>query len=311
MSASSRAVLVHLGLHKTATTWLQNTIFADREWGFATPWSRAEVLERFVLVDAMRFEAAATRGEMEPGRRRAEDEGCVAVLSHERLSGNPHSGGYDRREIAERLAGAWPEARVLIVIREQRDMIRSVYRQYLREGGALSLRRYLSPPRQGAARAPAFDPAFFEYDVLITYYQRSFGPERVLVMPYESLSEDPHAFVSAIARFAGAEGEGSIRFERENVALSDVALLVKRPLNRLFVRDRINPTGMFSSPRFHAGLTRVLELGERAVPRSLHHARSQAWEKEIEERIGTFYAESNRRTGSLTGLDLEAFGYPT
>ncbi len=312
MSASPREpVLVHIGLHKTATTWLQNAIFENAEWGFASPWPRAEILDRFVLVDPMKFAAEPTRRALQPGWERANGAGSVAVLSHERLSGNPHSGGYDRRTIAERLAAVWPEARVLIVIREQRDMIRSVYRQYLREGGALSLRRYLAPSVQGQARAPAFSAAFFEYDALIDGYRRLFDSSRVLVLCYESLREDPKAFVSRIAEFAGARGTGPVPDQRENVALSDLALLVKRPLNRVLVRDRLNPTGMFESPRFHAGLVRALELAERALPRSLRHSRGDAWREVIESVLGEDYAVSNRRTKELTGLPLEELGYAT
>jgi len=47
----------------------------------------------------------------------------VPVLSAERLSGNPDSGGYDSVHVAEYLAATFPEARVLIVIREQADML--------------------------------------------------------------------------------------------------------------------------------------------------------------------------------------------
>ena len=55
------------------------------------------------------------------------DEAKVPVISHERLSGYPHSGGHDSKEIAHRLAAVFPNAKVVIVIREQKSMILSNY----------------------------------------------------------------------------------------------------------------------------------------------------------------------------------------
>ena len=78
--------------------------------------------------------------------QRLVDEGLSPVVSFERFSGNPFSGGYDSKEIADRLVRVFPDARVLVIVREQRSMIVSTYKKYVREGGALPPSKFMRPP---------------------------------------------------------------------------------------------------------------------------------------------------------------------
>ena len=109
----------------------------------------------FVHADPFAFDAATVRQTFWPGIEKASARGLVPVLSAERLSGNPHSGGYDSVQIAERLATAFPEGRVLIVIREQTEMLVSAYKQYVKVGGAGTLRQYATPSSD-VPRVPLF-----------------------------------------------------------------------------------------------------------------------------------------------------------
>lgn len=71
---------------------------------------------------------------------RAAESDSTPVLSAERLSGNPHSGGYDSLQTAKRLHRLFPQAKVLVVVREQTEEILSCYNQYVRAGGVLPYR---------------------------------------------------------------------------------------------------------------------------------------------------------------------------
>ena len=52
-------------------------------------------------------------------------------------------------------------------------------------------------------RRPGPRLEYFEYHHLISYYRSIFGPDRVLVLPFEALRRDRHAFVSEITKFVG------------------------------------------------------------------------------------------------------------
>ena len=138
-------VLVHIGLHKTATSWLQENLFTRMELGFYGP---AESRKRRALVknvghflvadesghliNEWEFDARAVRASLASFEAR---EGLWPVVSYERLSGHPLSNGFDRQMICHRIKAVFPKARILICIREQRAIILSNYVQYLRNGG--------------------------------------------------------------------------------------------------------------------------------------------------------------------------------
>src|SRR5215217_1431938 len=194
--------LLHIGYHKTGTTWLQRQVFSNAEAGFSFVARPPALRSAFVVVDPFDFEPQIVRKNFEPKIWEAQEKDLVPVLSFERLSGSPYAGGYDSRPIADRLAAAFPDARIMLVIREQTRMLVSTYKQYIRKGGAASFRQYITMPT-GAGRMPVFRFEFLEYHRLIGYYQRLFGPEDVLVLPYELLEGGPKAFLQRIGEFAG------------------------------------------------------------------------------------------------------------
>ena len=140
------APVVHIGYHKTATTWLQRQCLprlGDRVALFGLDRLWAELIAPSPL-------------EFDPGRcgryitdLLAAHPGSVCVFSAERLCGNPHSGGYDAAEMANRIRASFDEAKILIVVREQVAMLVSNYKQYVRMGGICGFEEYLSPPRDG------------------------------------------------------------------------------------------------------------------------------------------------------------------
>jgi hypothetical protein len=307
-TSGADAPLIHVGYHKTASSWLQSALFEDACTGFhAVP--RPEILDRLVLVPPFEFDPATAREGFAGALAGARSRSAVPVLSHERLSGNPHSGGYDAALLADRVAAVFPDARVLIVIREQRSMIVSVYKQYVAEGGPASLRRYLHPPCAGRARLPMFRFGFFEYDRMIARYQALFARERVLVLAFEELKRAPRDFVERVAAFAGTAKPGELRWEAANVGLSALATALKRPLNLVLVRDRLNPLGWSERGGVQTLLRRGVEAVDGIAPGFLRDALERRLRERVEGEVGHRYRESNRRICELTGLDLAAYGY--
>jgi hypothetical protein len=230
----------------------------------------------------------------------------VAVISDERLSGSPHAGGHDSAALAERLGASFPQARVLLVVREQRRAILSMYHQYVRDGGGASLGRYLAP--RNPYEIPGFRWEHYEYHHLVDLYRRLFG-DRLLVLAYEELARDPLAFAERICRHAGVEPPEVAPEGVRYAALSPATLVLKRPFNRLFVRNTLSPAAPFYVKNHEHRFERV----ERLVPAFLSRHLRRRWRAEVEERVavhaGERYAASNRATAALTGIDLAALGY--
>src|SRR5215204_3443216 len=133
--------LLHIGYHKTGTTWLQRHVFGDSGMGF----SQMGGAQRLIAVNPFDFRPKRIRKQMERKMGQAQALGLVPVLSSERLAEEPHFGGYDSEFIAGPLAAVFPNAKILVVIREQTSMFLSIYKEYIRRGGAASLRQYLTP----------------------------------------------------------------------------------------------------------------------------------------------------------------------
>ncbi|MFW5652455.1 MAG: sulfotransferase [Planctomycetota bacterium] len=305
-------MLLHVGYHKTGTTWLQQTVFAehDGESPFMRPWKNM-VIDELVTPHPLHFDADAVRERFHAGLVQARQAGKVPLISAERLSGNPHSGGYDAGDIAHRLAAVFPQARVLMVIREQTRAILSGYRQYVMVGGACSLPKYLTPPNAGRARVPWFRFEHFEYDRLLGVYQKFFGAENVLVLTHEELCRDPDVFVSRIINHVGIEPPKNHHVDRtrRNASVSDFVLNLKRPVNRIFVRDGVNPGGLIDSQRFSRRLQRLTRIIDSFVPQGVRNSGDQRARNIVREAVGERYRQSNRRLAEMINRDLAAEGY--
>lgn len=305
--------LVHIGYHKTGTSWLQTFLFENEAAGFCTPISRKrELPEALILPHHLDFDGAALRELFAPKLEDASTRGLVPIVSAERLSGNPHSGGYDSHDIAERLREVFPQARVLAVIREQKSMILSTYKQYVRVGGTCRLRDYLQPPYYRGRmplRTPLFQFEYFRYDRLISLYQSLFGRDNVLILPYETFRADAPAFVSRIIEFAGARHCDLPYNARINDALSPATVALKRKTNFLAARDSLNPSVLIPIPRAKRTMDALTRTVGKAIPQGAQKSIEAKWKQEIASAVEGRYGESNRLTAEITGLDLGSFGY--
>ena len=239
-------------------------------------------------------------------------KGKTLVLSHERLSGYPPAGGYDSKLIAERLSELLPGARVLIVIREQKSFIRSMYSQYVTDGGDLPLRRFLITPEAQYNRLPGWDFDFLEYDRLIEYYLNRFSVERVLVLPFEFLAQAPSEFLDEITAFCGHD-PADVRSIPTGVVHSQRPVVLQagtRIANRYLFRTQLSPHGTLRSLRYPRAVLRLLApVIETLSPSFLTRHLDQRSRCFVEKAVDGKYGESNKRTGALIGKDLTAFGY--
>jgi sulfotransferase family protein len=313
------AVLIHIGYHKTGTNWLQRELFDKAATGYRWLGKRPETHPVWGLVadHALEFDAAKVRGDLESRLQKAEKRGLLPVVSLERLSGHPFSGGHDSSQIAERLKQVFPDSRVLAVIREQRTMIVSTYKQYVKAGGACSLPEFLDPPTRHNWRVPWFHLRHFEYDHLIRKYHALWGAENVLFLPYEQFVRDGRGFVERVAEFAGRTIPEDVLerlpySKRSNQSPSALTIAALRRLNKFTPRTELNPAPLVQSrltARF-ADRLKESDLLAAGRPRDLV-TRSEAHLKQVvEETVGERYAASNARTAELAGLDLAAYGWP-
>ncbi len=292
----------HIGLHKTGSTYLQKEVFPLYRECFVASGGVGECAE------ALRHLAGAPAAAYRPGPVRAlltelELTHRNVLLSREALGGrlwdDPIGTGL---ETARRIAELWSECRVVICIRKQGQMLRSVYAQYVRQGGTESPRSFLAA---GSADG-AFAPEYLEYDRLVQTYVDLLGSDQILVLPYERLAEDQAEAGRTIAAFVGGSFDGTCSVRRRNRSLDGWRLDVLRRWNRLFRRSRFN-----SSPaRWIPGVAFIRYLLKATQSPWGASSPKKSWLRFLPEEQIERYRRSNQRLAELCALDLESLGYP-
>ncbi len=304
-------VLLHIGYHKTASSLLQTTVFDRADQGFMRPLDepRHQLVVDFVRPGPFGYAPETMRAKYRDHLETASRKNLTMVLSHERLSGYPPSGGYDSRTLADRLHATFPEASVLIVIREQVGLISSMYSQYVTDGGDMGLKNYLTAPQPHLMRMPSFSFDFYEFDRLIGYYQALFGEDRVLVMPYEILRRHPAAFVERISGFCGRPGRTAPVLPEVNRQRPMLMQTCQRHINRIFSDNQLSRQALVPCTRLARGFRRLQPAFDLVTVESWDRRLRRRQLDVIEAAVGDCYGESNRRTSELIGVDLADYGY--
>lgn len=295
--------LLHIGYVKTGSTWLQDTYFDVDSSPFLSLASQEELGSQIVLPHCLEPLADDFVQKIKQKMGQAYKKGKVPVLTGERLSGNPICGGHDTLLIAERLKELFGDARILIVVREQSDMILSCYKQYIRECGVGSLNKYVNPPND--AKLPMFDISFFHYHRLVQKYQELFGRDRVKVLCYEQFREDPLGFCNEIAEYAGVDKATSISSSEINTALRNSTILARSYTNWLFCRTRVNAHAPFNIK----WISQMLNGASKYVPGFIEKRLGYRMRRKAQEIAKGQFAESNKKLEKIAGVKLSGYGY--
>lgn len=296
-------LLIHPGFHKTATTWLQETVFSDTRF-FRSLMSHTEISEVFVAPHDFTFDAERARDEV---ARRCEgaQEGVADVISSEILSGNIITGSRDSMVIADRVAAIGQPAKVLFTVRSQQRIAQSVYMQYLKRGGRLSIGDYLSfAPEPGYFW---FDPGSLEFDRLVRAYAERFGADNVMVLPQELLAKDEKAYLRLLFAFAGldeAKAESEFRVASARGVSPPASGVPILRLANAFRNTQLNPGPESILSRGGEVLQAIgyrWRLGREGADRTMKQT--------VKSLLAGRYAASNARLQAFAPVDLAALGY--
>lgn len=327
-------ILIHVGWPKAASTFLQRRVFPASGLPFA------EVGERFPFgtvaarpIDLVNLEEGFDAEAMRAGFLGDRD---ALILSQETLSGHLH--GYpliDAERIAGNLARAFPEARILMVTRNQFDYVLSLYafRVAIRGHETRSLARFVrEEAREGLLER-------IEFHRLAETYERLFGRGRVLALPMEMLARDPAAFLGRLSDFAGwPPGKLSVPPRRggdgrrvNESTRTRRTLIASRSLNAVFGlalrararrdglgRDAFDPRQQAWPPyrpmrqAFYDFKRRTTARMERFLPAGGTIGPEDMGSAEELRGLRARFAASNRRLADLAACDWspEAWGYP-
>lgn len=312
-------LLIHIGYHKTASTWLQRELFTSKNQIFE-PFSKKKsgiselgdyIIEKSIttnncdhIVDK-KIKSVVVNILKEKEKHREKQ----FVLSDENLSGNPIITDNRNKQIAVLLKQLFYDAKILIVIREQKSIINSLYFQYLSRGGLVGIEQFLI----GDSKKQIYklNPSHYNYDVVVSEYFNVFGKENVLVLPYEMLKDNPKYFISYIEKFLTIKIDYSeIVFSRfHNKGKNFFIEHRLRFINRFTKSSYFNnysPLGTLPVKYF---FTQVLRVASFLLPNYLDELTKKRVDRIIKVWAKDRYKNSNQRLNQMLEIDLEQYGY--
>lgn len=205
-------VVLHIGLHKTATRFLQRAVFAnlDPERFLVNPEPLVTNLRRALRHPGDKHRAAAESARQDALEQAGER---TLVISDPTMAGDMYSSYSDWDDNLQLMKALFPAATILYFVRRQTDWLHSAYRQSLAKGRGIPIESFLNfrdgafherPDRfvGGARVVNAFDLNFL---AIYKGYASAFGPERVYLFRQEDLRRRPQDVYRRVSEVLGVD----------------------------------------------------------------------------------------------------------
>ena len=230
-------VLIHVGYIKTGSTWLQKHFFPFVENTACI--DRRYVFNKIIKPDNENFNTE----EILKYFNNFSDKNII--ISQESLIGGVFMQQIKRNEIANRIKILFPEAKIVIFIRNQAELISSAYSMHVKLGETRKITDYIFN-KSSSSKNISYDNFLFDFlkfDNIISLYQNLFGINNVKVFLYEDLLADNLKFLNDFKGFYNFEIEiDSLDFNKENIRLRKKLYGVKR-FSNLFTKHDLKFTG--------------------------------------------------------------------
>ena len=169
-------VIIHIGLPKTGSTFLQTIIYRK-------------------LKDTCKF-----FGEFGEERFHWDSKLStkrINIISNEQISGRPNVSFKvaDRYTVIARFGKMFPDAKIIMVLRDKKSWINSLYKEYVKSGfGAYPFDRWYNE---------IFDEEFLNVEKYVDYLRSLF--HEVMILQFEDLKKDHKIFVKKTCDFIGVD----------------------------------------------------------------------------------------------------------
>lgn len=268
----NREVYIHVGFHRTGTTFLQKEILPKYE-------GRASVITPH--NDSSNITDLLMNRWPHPGNipKTSELDGLVGgeikdklIISREGISGPSyfHNDLYS----AKRIAHYFPGAKIIVTIRAQSSILLSIYSHNYIKKGMMDYKSFVMRMYLGGK---------VDYYNFIGPYLEIFKEENIIVIPIELLKEDVDSYCKEWSKLLG--------LPKVNIGASDQNNMNKR-------KDDNNVIDMINKNRREIGVTDRYDKSQ-----------FQSDKEEVDSWLQEAYGESNRLLCQRLQIDLTSYGY--
>lgn len=298
-----KEILIHVGYPKAANSYIKRKYFSKFSKFVVIPRKKylKEILKKNGNVELIR--------QLLPKCVNNENDGSPIIISNEIFAGKDFWSIDGATDTADNLYKAFPDAKILILLREQRSYIESAYKYAINNGGyLLEIDKFSSLNKEQIIKK-------LQYSEFIKLYVNLFGKDNVCVLPYEMLKNNENEFRHKLTGFTGfeyltdgvssiknrsPENWGGINFTRKcNYLLRYVARIerkINNQVNHNHVRDKKTDIKYYKKIRLIFGKVFYKE-NEYVLP------------EYMDKQSIELFRDGNRKAEEYLGFSLSEYGY--
>ncbi|MEZ6093889.1 MAG: sulfotransferase domain-containing protein [Pirellulaceae bacterium] len=298
---------IHLGFAKAASTFLQSYLSSHPQVqlsfksNFFAPFfdcNYAYGSEQ--LANPFRHDA------MKPVRIES-DEHMIMPLLHPRLGVRAIT-EQSTDQLLDRIGMTVPESKLLLILRNQKDMLLSTYSQYLLGGGSLDCDQFAHTLLESDPDGKHYFSMNFS-EIIEKIRSRHQGPLMVLLL--EDMKRDSQAALNQLCTFLEIDSlpyKESFKSRRRGLSIRSQRILLQ--LNRF---GRLSPDGLYK-PRLaqnrgiYHRMCNVLRVIDHVMISRIKR-QPIALRPETIQLIHDRFSADNRTLGEILGRDLTSLGY--
>ncbi|MDZ7611478.1 MAG: sulfotransferase domain-containing protein [Candidatus Moranbacteria bacterium] len=301
---------IHIGYPKCGSTTLQRNLLNKHSginsFGIVYPFKKQEFfnddIEYFSnqirYFPELEFQECFDRKFIDEKIRSLVLQNKTNIFSNETFLAPFRSDNYLK---AQRLKKCFPEAKIMIVIRNQADFLRSFYEMYPfsvfgpgKTGKYKTFDRWLKEAFEDPHTSILFAPKYYQ---LATHYKNLFDKKNIGIFLFEEMVNDTETFSRKIASFLGIDKKETLQLlsQASQNPASEAFLYVfkKRFLPDIEYKKYVDEKIYNFSCRQISKLRKKPEM-------------SDYWKQKIID----YYKESNRQLAEEFNLDLSKYNYP-
>lgn len=293
-------IIFHIGLPKTGSTYLQEMIFPKLK-----NINYINIAKENYFKD-LDFDIPSQFFNSEKYSFKKK-----TLLSSEGLSG----GFFNNINVFvkfDNLINKFGNFKVIIFIRKQDDLAKSIYLQSIKTGSSISISRFFDKIiSKNPEKRKAFNPKIhnFLYLEYIDYIVNKMGKNKVLIIPYEDLKKNPESTIKKICYFLKVPKIKNIPKKSKNVSLGNILALFLRFTNQFF-RNRNNPNGFINIKIFNKNIS-LNSLIYRLLKFDFFRKINFPYKDKTGtcKRILEMCKENNKKLDKKYNLGLKKYGY--
>jgi len=215
--------------------------------------------------------------------------------------------------VIDRISRYDPHTKIILVIRNQYDLIISRYSQYVVSGGTFPITKFLNEFVSGSTDGNNYFENY--YYIIINKLYDAFGKDNILVVLQERLRNRQDETLKALNKFLDLKKnnvhQGNILNQRKGLSLSALNLL--RKFNKAFVIEKESisePIKTIVPSFFYINLIiRGIRFFDFYLPKSWTKSKQSLLTNNLKNNLSEIFSDDNKKLETLFNIQLSKFGY--